>query len=198
EAFFNRLADDGIDKTNTLFVFTADEGDHYAGGAPTNQATCDGVTTPCTYDAGTTGPNTIGEITANIDNALSKKASNTTPSDIHFDDAPTFYVHPPGTSSPLGPNDPRVRSLERDAAGITLDNPRTGKTDVLTQHIADETDEGLLHMINNDPLRTPQFTLFGNPDYFLQTGRCGAGNATQAGLPRGEKRVGWHKGPANP
>src|SRR5438094_883369 len=32
-AFFDRLAGDGITKENTLFVVTADEGDHYAGGA---------------------------------------------------------------------------------------------------------------------------------------------------------------------
>jgi len=27
----------------------------------------------------------------------------------------------------------------------------------------------LLHMITGDPLRTPTFVLFGNPDYFFQT-----------------------------
>jgi hypothetical protein len=30
--FFARLAQDGITQDNTLFVFTADEGDHFAGG----------------------------------------------------------------------------------------------------------------------------------------------------------------------
>jgi hypothetical protein len=39
--FFERLAADGITKENTLFVITADEGDHFAGGAPT-PASCDG------------------------------------------------------------------------------------------------------------------------------------------------------------
>ena len=42
--FFKRLANDGINKSNTLFVFTADEGDHFVGGAP-SPAGCDGVTT---------------------------------------------------------------------------------------------------------------------------------------------------------
>src|SRR5262249_49950805 len=46
--FFTRLAEDGIDKSNTLFVFTADEGDHFVGGPP-SPAGCDGVTIPCTY-----------------------------------------------------------------------------------------------------------------------------------------------------
>lgn len=51
--FFNRLAADGINKSNTLFVFTADENDHYAGQDP-NAApfseNCDGVTVQCTYN----------------------------------------------------------------------------------------------------------------------------------------------------
>src|SRR5438128_9685354 len=46
--FFTRLADDGINANNTVFIFTADEGDHFVGGAP-SPANCDGVTVPCTY-----------------------------------------------------------------------------------------------------------------------------------------------------
>ncbi len=48
EAFFHRLARDGINKRNSLFLVTVDEGDHYDGSAPLN-AGCDGVTTPCQY-----------------------------------------------------------------------------------------------------------------------------------------------------
>src|SRR6266702_3127196 len=44
--FFDRLATDGINKSNTLFVFTVDEGDHFAGDQPSNPG-CDGVTTAC-------------------------------------------------------------------------------------------------------------------------------------------------------
>ena len=55
--FFTRLAKDGINKSNTLFVFTADEGDHFVGGAP-SPAGCDGVTVPCTYSQ-------IGELKTN-------------------------------------------------------------------------------------------------------------------------------------
>src|SRR5262249_50264997 len=47
--FFARLAANGINKSNTLFVVTADENDHFAGGPPT-PSNCDGLTTPCTYD----------------------------------------------------------------------------------------------------------------------------------------------------
>jgi hypothetical protein len=46
--FFTRLAKDGITKNNTLFIITADENDHFVGGAP-SPSNCDGVTTPCTY-----------------------------------------------------------------------------------------------------------------------------------------------------
>ena len=46
--FFARLAKNGITKNNTLFIITADENDHFVGGPP-SPATCDGVTTPCTY-----------------------------------------------------------------------------------------------------------------------------------------------------
>jgi len=45
--FFERLAHDGINRSNTLFVFTADENDHFAGQQAQN---CDGVTTPCVYN----------------------------------------------------------------------------------------------------------------------------------------------------
>jgi hypothetical protein len=45
--FFTRLSADGINPSNTLFIFTADEGDHFVGATPTNPG-CDGVTVPCT------------------------------------------------------------------------------------------------------------------------------------------------------
>jgi hypothetical protein len=45
--FIARLAADGINASNTLFVVTADENDHYAGQQAQN---CDGVNTPCTYN----------------------------------------------------------------------------------------------------------------------------------------------------
>ena len=77
-----------------LFVLTADENDHYAGGPPLSA--CDGVNTPCTYTAGSVGPNTVGEILTNI-KALLGQADPTldfakTPFDIHFDMAPAFYI----------------------------------------------------------------------------------------------------------
>jgi hypothetical protein len=164
-AFFDRLNRDDINKSNTLFVFTVDEGDHYAGGPPTNPG-CNGVTVACQYTPGGVGPNTVGEQDVDLVNALEQEKNDTIGFDVHADSAPTVYVH--GSSSPSGPpaTEPSVRQLERDMSGLTLTNARTGAVDQVTQHIADQTDEMILHMTNADPSRTPSFTLFGNPDYY--------------------------------
>src|SRR6185369_13273351 len=49
---------------------------------------------------------------------LATEKNNTTPFSLENDSAPEFYV----TGKP-GPNDPAVRTLERDVAGLTGDNP---------------------------------------------------------------------------
>jgi hypothetical protein len=197
QAFFERLGHDGITKQNTLFVFTVDEGDHFAGGPPTNAATCNGVTIACTYTAGTSGPNTIGEQDTFLNDAFARERNDTNAFDIHSDDAPTFAVHgAPGSTAPPGPNDPAVRAVEQDASKLTLVSPRTGATDTVMQHIADQQDESILHMVNADPLRTPTFTLFGNPDYFFQTGTCPAG--TTPGCPAVGPSFAWNHGDDNP
>ena len=48
-------------------------------------------------------------------------------------------------------------------------NPITGQTDKLTTALADPVEMGLLHMITDDPARTPTFTMFGDPDYFFSS-----------------------------
>ena len=80
--FFDRLNSDGINQGNTLFVFTADDGDHFVGGAPAN-ANCDGVTTPCTY-------NQIGEVHGNLSGLLATQQNINTPFSVHADSAPNF------------------------------------------------------------------------------------------------------------
>ncbi len=195
-AFFNRLAADGINKTNTMFVFTVDEGDHFAGGPPLNPS-CDGVTVACTYAPGTVGPNTVGEIDTNLNQLVTQETGDTTPFDIHFDDAPTVYV-PDSPNGPPGPTNPKVRQLEREMSGLTITSPRTGNVDQVTQHIADHTTQGILHMENTDPLRNPSFTLFGNDEYFFQSS-CAAGSvATQPGCPVVGNGFAWNHGDDNP
>lgn len=165
-AFFTRLANDGITTSNTLFILTADENDHFAGGPPLTA--CDGVNTPCTYTPGSVGPNTIGELLSNIQSLLGEEDPtlnfNNTPFDIHFDMAPVFYISgQPARDSTV------VRQFERDTAKLTAVNPRTGNTDTLTRFLADPVEFKLLHMITGDPLRTPSYVMFGDPDYFFQT-----------------------------
>src|SRR6202047_663409 len=164
ETFFTRLEDDRITPSNTLFILAADENDHFAGGPPLN-ANCDGVEVPCTYTPGTSGPNTVGEILTNILALLDQEdPSLKTPFDIHFDMAPAFYVSgQPARDAAI------AREFERDAAKLTAVNPRTGATDKLTRFLADPVELKLLHMVTGDPLRTPTFVMFGDPDYFFQT-----------------------------
>ena len=155
--FFTRLANDGINQSNTLFVFTADEGDHFVGGAP-SPANCDGVTVPCTYSQ-------IGELDANMTGLLATQQGITTPFDIHFNAAPNVYI----IGNPA--RDAAVtRAFERATGNLTAANPITGKTDRLTNFLADPVEEKLLHMVTADPARTPTFTMFADPDYFLLTG----------------------------
>ncbi len=155
--FFARLAADGITKDNTLFIFTSDEGDHFVGGTPA-PAGCDGVTTPCTYSQ-------IGEISGNMAGLLATQQGVTTPFKVHSDDAPAVYItgNPSRTAAV-------TRTFERATGALTAANPITGKTDILTEFLADPVELKLLHMTTADPARTPTFVWFANPDYFLFAG----------------------------
>jgi len=155
--FFERLAADGIDRSNTLFVFTADEGDHFVGGAP-SPASCDGVSTPCTYTQ-------IGEINTNVAGLLSTRQGNTTPFAVHADSAPVFYV----TGNP-GRSDAGVRKLEQDVSKLSTINPISGNLDSLTLALADPVEMKLLHLISADPMRAPTFVMFADPNYYLYAG----------------------------
>ncbi len=179
--FFQRLATDGINKSNTLFVFTADEGDHFVGGAPSPTG-CDGVTTPCVYSQ-------IGELNANLTGLLATQQGITTPFNVHSDDAPTVYIN--GQPSRT---DPTARTFERATSRLTALNPMTGNTDTITQFLADPVEEAALHMVTADPARTPTFTLFGNPDYFLFHGapNCSSPCVTQ------QAGFAWNHGDVQP
>ncbi|HMD95325.1 MAG TPA: hypothetical protein VKG80_22045 [Trebonia sp.] len=175
--FFQRLAAMGITPRNTLFILSSDEGDHEAGAnvgraiQPT-PANCDGVTVPCAYPAGS-----FGELAGNLTGLLATQKNDTTPFTVETDTAPEFYV----TGDPA-PGSSTVRTLERDVAGLTAVNPYTGGTQNIANYIADPVEEGILHIVNADPARTPSFALFAKPDYFLSTGSAScpaAGCVTQ-------------------
>jgi hypothetical protein len=166
--FFTRLANDGINQSNTLFVFTADEGDHFAGSAPTNTG-CDGVKTPCLYP---TDPTTMQELIGEIDADLNDLVApiDATPFSEHEDDAPTIYIHGDPTSANFDPASPDslARGLELAMAGLTIPDPYLGGAAVSSlAALADPVEEKLLHMVTPDPLRTPNFTYFGDPDFFF-------------------------------
>jgi hypothetical protein len=183
-AFFKRLAGDGIDAGNTLFVVTADEGDHFAGGVGTPQP--DGslayMHANCSNLAACPA-NQIGEVNANIKGLLPAGEPGF---DIHFDDAPTFYVNGQPART-----DPTVRKLERDVAGLTATDPYVngGSTVPLTERLADPVEEKALHMVNSDPLRTPTFTMFANADFYFQTT-----NPTCGGNPCVNPGFAWNHG----
>jgi hypothetical protein len=152
--FFARLAKDGITKDNTLFIVTADENDHFAGGAP-SPTNCDGVTTPCTYAL-------KGEIDADLSKVYATEFNDLTPFRVHSDDAPTFYItgNPAQTATV-------TRNLERESGKAIGFDVNQGGDNQLAQALADQAEQALLHMVTADPNRTPNFILFGNPDYFL-------------------------------
>lgn len=155
--FFTRLAADGITRDNTLFVVTADEGDHFVGGAPSPED-CDGVNLPCTYAQ-------IGEINTNLAGLLATEQGITTLFKVHSDDAPTIYI----TGNPSR-TDPVARAFAHGLAGLTALNPISGNTDMITRFLADPVEMKVLHMITSDPARTPNLVLFADPNYFLFAG----------------------------
>jgi hypothetical protein len=174
--FFANLKGAGIDESNTLFIFTPDEGDHFVGAAP-SPSNCDGAKivngsvmpdVPCTY-----GTNGVGEIDLNL-NGVVAAAGDTTPFSIHFDDSATVYV--PGQPAPT---DPTVRHLERTMAGVSAVNPHTSMSESilgtglgpnLQGAIVDPVTQQLLHMSSSvDPARDPTFVFFGNPNFFFES-----------------------------
>jgi hypothetical protein len=165
--FFARLASDGINKSNTLFVFTVEEGDHFAGTAPV-PATCDGVVTPCTYAI-------ASEINGNLTGLLATQQGITTPFTVHSDMAPTIYI----TGNPAR-TDAVTRNFGRALSNLTetslLHPPQV---DHIAAGLADPIGMKILHMVTADPQRTPTLTLFAHPDYFFFTG---AANCTSACL----------------
>ena len=177
--FFQRLQNDGIDKSNTLFVVTVDEGDHFAGGTGTPDPAHKGALvydhnnclTPTSCPA-----NQIGEVNVNINSALPTGEPSF---DIHFDDAPTFYVN----GQPERTN-PALRKLEQDAGAATLPDPYKGGAQTpIAFRLADTVEENALHMVNSDPKRTPSFTMFGDDDFFFQIGNVCKGPSPDPGVP---------------
>jgi hypothetical protein len=187
--FFDRLKNDGIDQGNTLFVVTVDEGDKYAGGVGILQpdgtrtythTNCSWTTTPACPS------NQVGEVNLNI---TAKLPAGTPSFQLHRDSAPTFWVNgqPERTNAAL-------RQMERDVFGVQAIDPyvSSSPTPVFVK-IADTVEEKTVHMVNSDPARTPSFTAFGDPNYFIRE------NATTCGSnPCIDYHFAWSHGDIQP
>jgi hypothetical protein len=179
--FFRDLAAAGITKANTLFVITADEGDHFVGSSPT-PADCNGVSIACSYSK-------VGEVDGNLTGMLAAKGV-TTPFDVAADSAPIIYVHGQPSAGSAA-----VRTMERAAARLTADDLSTGQTVPLTKYLADPAEMNILHLITGDPKRTGTFALFANPDFWLSSGsaKCGSSCVSE---PSGQDA--WNHGDVAP
>jgi hypothetical protein len=175
--FFQRLADDGINPSNTVFMFSNEEGDHFAGAnvGRSVQPSCTGTpeTTDytCSYATGAQGP-AIGEQFVDIHGLLSNQLGNST----------QFYNEPQGNSIFItgnpGPTDQKTRQLERDFGNAQVFDSYDNATENLTQYEVDPEVEQLLHFVNADPNRTPSFTIWPKGDFFMTSGTsdsCAAG-----------------------
>jgi hypothetical protein len=151
--FFARLAAHGMTASNTLFIVTSDENDHFAGAAPASA--CDGINVSCTYP-------TKGEVEARLENVFRDQAGDFTKFGYDFDSSPGIWIN----GNPAQ-TDPVTRKLEREAAGLVGFDPIVGGTNQIMRALADHAEQTLLHMVTSDPQRTPSFILFANPDYFF-------------------------------
>jgi hypothetical protein len=167
--FFRRLKADGIDQSNTLFMVTVDEGDQYAGsiGTPQPDGSLAYSHTNCSWTTTPACPaNQIGEVNMNL---RPKMPAGTPTFSVHSDSAPTVYVN----GNPAR-TDPTLRKMERDMFALTAIDPYVSSTPApVFVRMADTVEEKTLHMVNADPRRTPNFTAFADPNYFLTAAATG-------------------------
>ncbi len=175
------VSDDGINASNTVFLFSNEEGDHFAGAnvGRTVQPNCTG--TPgmldytCSYANQGTTP-AIGEQFVNIHGLLQHEFNNTTP----------FYDEPQGNSVYItgnpGPTDPMTRQLERDFGDAQVFDTFDNATENLTNYEVDPEVEQLLHFTNADPNRTPSFTIWPKGDFFMASGTKDTSQTSTAAL----------------
>ncbi|HYL72239.1 MAG TPA: hypothetical protein VEY89_13140 [Candidatus Dormibacteraeota bacterium] len=195
--FFARLKADGITPQNTLFVVTADENDHFAG-APGAPAGCDGINTPCTYvrlpegcdgDFVACTTTNLGEVGVDVRQLLLTEFNDTTAFAVHSDDAPTVYLN----GNP-GPTDPATRAVEHNIGKLLAFDPIRNDNVPLMKRLADPAEMGFLHMVTQDPARTPTFTLFGNDDFFITAGRSPATCSPLASCSNEQPGFNWNHG----
>jgi hypothetical protein len=174
-------------------LVTVDEGDHFAGSAPTNPG-CNGTAVGSTDPVGQPGTgfcnyaSNIGETDVNLNSLVEGDTGDTTPFDSDFDDAPTVFVQ-----GQPGPDATTARNLEHEVSGISEFDPVTSSNQSIVFQLADQQTEKILHMWNADPLRDPTFTIFGNDDFFFQD-ECDSGSAAGPGCEKQNPEFDWNHG----
>jgi hypothetical protein len=172
EVFFQRLADDGITPVNTLFVFAADEGDHFNGAdvGRTISPSCSGTPgvaadtakageTPytCQYPSGS-----VGEVDTDIHGLLAAQQGDSTSS---------FYSEPQGEAVYVTGSTTNTRQLEHEFASATVNDPFNGNPNTpITNYLADSEEESILHISTADPNRTPTFIDFPESEIYFSSG----------------------------
>ena len=180
-AFFARLAADGINKNNTLFVFTVDEGDH---GASTPPDARRATSRHHPVHVPTNGH--VTEVNGDLKRLVatynaSHGTTATTSFSVHADLAPNVYV----TGNPARASS-TARDLEKAMSDMQVTNLYSGNKESLFVAMADPVEEKTLHMVTADPARTPTFTPFAQGDYFLNassTATCTTGGEARASTP---------------
>ena len=168
--FFHRLAAHGITKANTLFVVTADEGDHFVGSAPT--------------------PRRLQR--RHRDLPLQQGRRGQREPDRHAGRG--RRAHPVRRrgglraravpARALGPQHRAGPHLERKLARLKELDLVSGKQVRLTNYLADPVELKLLHMVTADPKRTPSLVLFGNDNSWLSSGSASCGKSCVGGQGR--------------
>ncbi len=150
-------------------MVTVDEGDQFAGGIgiPQPDGTLAYSHTNCSWTTTPACPsNQIGEVNLNI---RPKLPAGTPSFSIHNDSAPTFYVNGQPDRT-----DPALRKMERDVFALNAIDPYVSSSPgPVFVRMADAVEQRTLHMVNGDPRRTPSFTAFGDPNYFITAAASG-------------------------
>jgi hypothetical protein len=112
----------------------------------------------------------VGEVDTNIHGLLAAQEASNPGSQAAFFNEPqgdTVYINgQPSATSPV------TRGLESAFAGAKIRDPFVSSTkDVpLTNFMADQEEQQLLHYVVADPSRTPTFTVFPQSDAYLSDG----------------------------
>jgi len=122
--------------------------------------------------AGLNGP-LVGEVGYNIRYLMGTTIAGAG-YDISFDSAPSFYINGQPQAVDASGHivlNPTLRAFEKAAANLKAFDPYIDATKLtpVAKFLIDAPTLKAIHMVNADPARTMPFTMFAQPDYFLET-----------------------------